>query len=117
MGRVAVKFQIPISEDAEIGNGGSHPSFRWDALRTALYREFGGWTKGEQTAGVWRSEKTGQPVHDVSRSFEVDVEEERLDELRGLLRAACKTFVQQCIRMVVRGEAEYLQGGPEDPML
>jgi uncharacterized protein YaaQ len=82
-----------------------------------LYQAFDGWTKGERVEGAWRSATTGNPVYDTSRVFQVDVDEERLDELRGLLRRACKTFVQQCLRVIVRGEVEYLEGGDDDQPL
>ena len=40
-----------------------------------------------------------------------------IDELRTVLRSACLTFVQQSIRVVIRGEVEYLEGGPTDQPL
>jgi hypothetical protein len=49
--------------------------------------------------------------------FQVDVEHERLEEVRLLLRQACLTFVQQTVRAVIDGRPEYLTPGPEDEPL
>ena len=117
MARVVVAFQIPLREDEEIGQGSLHPPFRWKALMDTLYVSFDGWTEVGEWPGVWKSEKTGAAVHDVSRAFQVDVDEARLDEIRALLRRACKTFVQQSLRVIIRGESEYLEGGPDDEPL
>lgn len=114
---LVVTFLIPIREDSEIGSGRLHGPHRWKALENAIYKAFGGVTGRDRTSGLWRSPKTGNPVRDVSRVFEVDVPEDRLDAVRALLRRAYKTFVQQTIRVVIRGEADYISGGPDDEPL
>ena len=66
---------------------------------------------------MWIDPQTKKPVQDTSRVFEVDVDENRLDEMRSLLRRACHTFVQQCIRVEILGRAEYIEGDPDDEPL
>jgi hypothetical protein len=83
-------------------------------LQDALETTFGGWTRPHgELDGVWMDSHTRAPVQDTSRVFEVDVEEERLDEMRCLLRRAYHTFVQQSIRAEILGRAEYIEGGPD----
>lgn len=114
---IVVIFQIPIREDDDKGSGKLHPPFRWRALHDALYTNFGGWTRGGTVQGVWRDPEKNRPVHDKSRTYEVDVPEERLDEIKGLLRRACLTFVQKCIRVKIDGKALYLSEEPHDESL
>jgi hypothetical protein len=113
MSLVVVTFQIPITEDKTVGSGAPHSPFRWKTLQDALYEQFGGWTSlPGRTAGVWKDRKTGKPVRDRCRLFQVDLEENRVDELREILRRACLTFVQQEIRAIVDGKPEYLGASP-----
>jgi hypothetical protein len=113
--RVVVTFLIPVREDPVIGSGELHPPFRWKAPQDAVQQSFGGWTApSAEVHGVWIDPQTNVPVHDTSRVFEVDVDENRLDEIRSLLRRACGTFVQQSIRVVILGKAEYIGRGPDD---
>ena len=117
MGLVVVTFQIPLTEDREIGRRTRHPPFRWKALQDALHDQFGGRTEIGKWPGNWRSSGSHKATRDTSRAFQVDVPEERLEEVRALLRRASKTFVQRAIRVIIKGEAEYLEGGPDDPPL
>lgn len=115
MNRIAVRFLIPIREDPVIGTGRKHPAFRWKSLERALRESFGGWTKWDSLVrGVWIDPGTGCPVADESWTYEVDVDEARLEEIRYFLRRACRTFAQQCIRTVILGRVEYVEGGPCD---
>jgi hypothetical protein len=116
--RVVVKFLIPTREDSKLGSGKLHPPFRWKALQDALTTRFGGWTtSGAEARGVWVDPDTNEPVEDTSRVFEVDVDESRLDEIRALLRRACRTFVQKCVRVEILGRPEYIEGVPDDEPL
>lgn len=118
MARLVVQFLIPVREDSEIARGELHPPFRWKALEDAIERAFGGWTThAGQVRGVWVDPDTGTPVHDISRVYEVDVDEERIEETRLLLRRACRTFAQKCIRVVIRGYVEYLEPQSHDEPL
>ena len=118
MDRIVVTFLVPVREDSVIGNGQLHPPFRWKALQDALTQSFDGFTMPSgKVQGVWIDPKTSKPVKDTSREFQVDVDEGRLDEVRALVRRACRTFAQQCIRVVILGRAEYVAGGPNDEPL
>ena len=116
MALVEVTFQIPLKEDETIGTGTRHTPIRWRALLDVLYQEFSGWTDAGKTRGMW-ADAAGKPVFDKCRVFKVDVPEERLGEMRMLLRRACHTFAQQCIRAVIRGESEYIAREPDDEPL
>ncbi len=115
---VVVIFQIPIREDADKGSGKLHPPFRWNLLLNALYERYGGWTRqADIKEGMWRDEKS-RPVHDkTQRSYKVDVPQERLDEIKALLARACNTFMQNAIRVEIRGEAHYVSEAPNDEQL
>jgi hypothetical protein len=113
MSLMVVTFQIPITEDKTVGSGAKHSAFRWRALQNALYERFGGWTRlSGETTGVWKDSKTGKPVRDRCRVFQVDLERDHIEELREILRRACLTFVQQVIRAIVDGRPEYLGASP-----
>jgi hypothetical protein len=56
-------------------------------------------------------------VEDLSRRYTVAIPEERLDELRTLLRRAGNSFDQRAIYLEVAGYAELLEVGPEDGFL
>lgn len=114
---VVVRFQIPICEDEKVGTGAKHSISRWKTLQDALEENFGGWSKFGSSEGGWKDPERGIVVHDKCRVFEVDVAEGRLDELRALLRRACLTFCQKCIRAVILGRAEYIYGGPDNEPL
>ena len=68
--------------------------------------------------GAEPSNVRGAVVREWSRVYEVDVSPDHLDTVRAVLRRACVTFAQKCVRIVVRGEAEYVQEGETDgPLL
>jgi hypothetical protein len=56
-------------------------------------------------------------VEDLSRKYTVAVPEDRLDEIRSLLRRAGNTFDQRVMYLEVAGYAELLQVRPEDGFL
>lgn len=118
MSRIVVTFLIPLREDPGIGNGQLHPPFRFIALQDALTESFDGWSMHTgEVEGQWTNPKSGKTVLDKSRMFEVDVDEERIEEIRSILRRACHTFVQQTIRVVILGRADYIEGGQDDEPL
>jgi hypothetical protein len=95
-------------------------------LQDALLRTFGALTgpeavlyyrSSEAVPGAWRPEQGGEPVEDSSRRYTVAVPEERVDELRALLRRAGNSFDQRVIYLEVGGYAELLEVRPEDGFL
>jgi hypothetical protein len=120
-----VWFQVPLREDADKrfrdreGRprrasrkqvvGPLHQPFRWRLLEDTLTRTFGGWTREADVEGEWFDDEQGQAVRERSRVYSVDVPDDRLDELVALLRRACVTFVQKCIRLVVAGRTRLIR--------
>lgn len=105
-------FLIPLRRDAEISDGELHAPQAWQWLRNELYSRFDGWTIAPGIyEGAWKNARTRQPIHDQTRRFIVALAEERVAELRQLLRDACEQFDQQCIYLSVAGEVEFV--GPE----
>ena len=113
-----IRFQIPLRGNPKLGSGMEHGSFRWQLLKNALIATFGvGATWPPNVSGIWQDPETGEIEEEESSVFLIDVEEGRLEEIRRILRRACRTFEQKAIRMVVRGEVEYLEARPNDPPL
>ena len=67
--------------------------------------------------GAWSPGAGQEPVEDLSRKYTVAVPEDRLDEIRSLLRRAGNTFDQRVMYLEVAGYAELLQVRPEDGFL
>lgn len=135
MDPLSVWFQVPLREDGDKRRraressrrtrnrragpplGPLHPPFRWKALEDSLTRTFGGWTREPDVEGEWFDDEQGKAVRERSRAYTVDVPDDRLDELEALLRRACVTFVQKCIRMVVNGRARLIrEESNEEPL-
>ena len=57
-------------------------------------------------SGAYRDPDTGERVNDESRRFIVALPEERVDELKALLRTACEVFQQKCIYLSIAGSVE-----------
>ena len=109
MARVAVHFLVPHFEDKSLGEGKLHPPFRWIRLQGELEQLFEGWSiLSESVRGAWIEPSTGRRVEDISTEYVVDVDESRLQELRDLMRQVAADFCQQVIRVVIRGEVEYI---------
>ena len=116
-GKIEVEFLIPLTEDKGLGDGSKHGPFRWKALQDALEAHFGGWTNAGIQRGAWIDPDTQQRTRDSSRAFKVDVPGDQLAELRQLVRSACRTFVQKCIRVVILGRVEYIKARGNDKPL
>lgn len=56
-------------------------------------------------------------IEDESRLYRVSVPEDRVDELRSLLRKVANSFDQQTIYLSVRGYVEFVTPRPEDSFL
>ena len=118
MPRAEITFLIPLRENPRIGEGALHPQIRWELLKDALFSAFGvGATWPPDVRGIWEEPETGEIVEGESKVFQIDVDDDRLEDLRSILRRACRTFCQRSIRVVIRGEVEYLEAGPDDPPL
>lgn len=115
--KVQVVFQVPLKEDAEAGNGEEHPPFRWRLLQDQMTKLFDGWTEQPGWTGEWARPGTGEIVNEPSRVFQIDAKENSLDDAKGFLRRVCVTFGQECIRAIILGYAEYIEGGPDDEHL
>lgn len=60
------------------------------------------------------TDQHGRTVHDESWRYFIALPEERIDELRALLRRACNTFDQEAIYLSVAGRVELVVGRSED---
>ena len=109
---VETRFLVPIHEDKQVGNGSLHPPFRWEWLQTYLYDHFDGYTLALGLyRGVWRS-PSGKKVSDLSRTYIVAIDTERVDELKVFLREVAQEFRQQSLYFSVAGEVEFIEGIP-----
>jgi hypothetical protein len=109
---VECSFLIPVRRDADLSDGDLHSIDAWNWLRDQLYDWFAGHTLAPGLyAGVYKDPDTGRPVSDQSRRYIVAVPEDRIDDLRDLLRAACEHFAQKCIYLSIAGRVEFV--GPE----
>lgn len=116
-------FLIPVVRDSDRK---PHPSIVWRLLQDALLRTFGGATgpeeviyyrKADPVKGAWSPGANEAPIEDRSRKYTVAIPEDRVDDLRGLLRKAGNSFDQQVIHLEVAGYAETLNVRPEDGFL
>jgi hypothetical protein len=113
---VECSFFIPVRRDANLGDGDLQSTEAWRWLRRELYTLFAGQTLAPGLyAGVYKDPDSGQPVSDQSRRYIVAVPEERVDQLRELLRIACEHFVQKCIYLSVDGRVEFIGPEPDEP--
>jgi hypothetical protein len=105
-------FLIPHRRDAHLSDGDLHGIEAWHWLDEELVKRFGGRTLAPGFyAGVYTDPDTGQSVPDQSRRYIVAVPEDRVDDVRHLLREACELFWQKCIYLSVAGRVEFI--GPE----
>ncbi len=123
MSFVECSFLIPVTRDS---NHLHHQPLAWRLLKQALFRHFGGWSgpekvfvfrKQELVPGGWMPEGGSEPISDDSQRYTVSLPEDRLDELRALLRKAANTFDQQVIYVSVRGYVEFVEPGTGDGSL
>jgi hypothetical protein len=104
---------IPICRDPNLGDGKSHRKKVWVWLEDELVA-FGGATRAPHLYQGWYLDAdTGEQVHDRSRKYFVALPRARVEELRTLLRKACREFCQKCIYLSVAGRVE-LVGGEDD---
>ncbi len=120
---VECSFLIPVLRDSDRQ---LHSPLMWRLLQDALHRGFGGRTgpqrvfafrSAELVPGGWIPEGDQQAIEDESRLYKVSVREDRLDELRLLLRRVASSFDQQAIYLSIRGYVEYLEPSEADGLL
>lgn len=115
--KVSLTFQVPLTEDKEAGNGEPHPPFRWILLQNEMEVRFGGWSEQDEWTGAWRRPESEEVIREASRVFQVDVEESRQEDAREFIRRVCVTFGQHTVRVLIKGYAEYIEGGSNDEPL
>jgi hypothetical protein len=117
------EFLIPVARDSDRK---PHPPVVWRLLEEELQRTFGGHTGPrrvmgfmsiELVPGSWTPAGTEERISDESRLYSVIVAENRVDELRSLLRRAANSFDQRTMLLIVAGIGEYLDARPEDGFL
>ncbi len=120
---VECSFLIPVVRDSDHR---PHPAVAWRLLKEALLRRFGGWSGPERVTvfrsselvpGGWTPERDSEPIQDESRRYTIGLSEDRLDELRAVLRRAARSFDQQAVYLSVRGYVEFVTPGPDDRSL
>jgi hypothetical protein len=120
---VECSFLIPTVRDSD---GTPHAVMAWSLLKDTLLRHFGGWSGPERVTvfhssklvpGGWKPAPDSEPIRDESKRYTISLPSDRLDELRGVLRKAARTFDQQTIYLSVRGYVEFVTPGPDDGFL
>jgi hypothetical protein len=101
--KVVCWFQVPLTPD---GSTSLHPNERWTALEKTLLSRFGGLTRGPDVFGAWL-DPSKNVVSEASRTYEVDVDENRLPEIRSLLSGVCSSFGQRILRSKIQDRAVY----------
>lgn len=102
-------FLIPICRDANLSDGLPHASEIWEWLYDELVVRFQGVTFSPLIyRGTYLEPDTAERVSDESKKYTVAIEESRVDELRGLLTAACVFFEQKCIYLSIGGHVEFV---------
>ena len=120
---VECSFLVPIVGDSDRR---AHTPLTWRLLHDGLHRKFGGRTgpsrvfafrSAEIVPGGWSPDDGAETIEDESRLYKVSVPEDRLDELRALLRKAANSFDQQVVYLSIRGFVEFVEPGAEDAFL
>ena len=116
-------FLVPVVRDSDRR---PHPPILWRLLQDALLKRFGALSGPETVVyyrqatavpGAWSPGAGQGPVEDLSRKYTVAIPDDRLDELRALLRRAGNSFDQRAMYLEVAGYAELLEVRPEDGFL
>lgn len=121
--RPVCAFLVPVVRDSDRR---PHSVPLWPILQDALVDLFGA-VSGPETVllhrrlklvhGVWRSDREGDLVEDRSRRYSIAIPEDRVDELRALLRRVGNSFDQRVMYLEVAGYAELLEVNPDDGVL
>ncbi|MFM9961424.1 MAG: hypothetical protein ACKV2Q_09375 [Planctomycetaceae bacterium] len=107
---IECSFFVPIRRDANLSDGELHSTDAWEWLDDELFDRFAGRTIAPGLYdGFYRDPDTQERVADESRKFIVAVADDRIDELRDLLVAACVKFQQKCIYLSAAGAVEFIE--------
>lgn len=103
-------FLIPVRGDDGLSSGELHSAMEWEWLEDQLWQKFGAGTEAPGLyTGFYPDPDTGERVSDESRRYIVALADDRLDDLRDLLRECCDVFSQKCIYLSIAGEVEFIQ--------
>jgi len=107
---VECSFLIPVLRDNALSDGTEHSTEQWEWLTSELWDRFGGATESPGLySGFYTDPDTGEKVTDESRRFTVAVSEQRLEDVRDLMREACQIFCQKCIYLSIAGKVEFIE--------
>lgn len=96
-------FLVPITEQFH--------QARIPIVRKMLLETFGGFSQDSQAVhGVWKN-PAGLVISDVSYRFVCAVSEDRVEELRDIVRKLCAAFSQECMYFNVAGCVEFVDRG------
>jgi len=118
-------MRVPGSSGAGLGSE-APPARLWRLLQDALLSTFGAVTGPEAVAyyrnpvavrGAWSPGAGRELVEDLSRKYTVAVPEDRVEELRAILRQAGNSFDQRVMYLEVAGYAELLEVRAADGFL
>lgn len=97
---VECAFLVPQTEASHLG--------KLPIVRKMLLRAFGGFTQeGQALSGVWKN-PAGQVISDILVRFVCAVPDDRVVELRDIVRKLCAAFNQECIYFSVAGRVEFI---------
>ena len=97
-----------------MSDGRPHLPATWAWLEHELI-DLGGLSRDPDREGCYHDRDTGEVVWDRSRHYVVALPRTQVDELRRLLRQACRKFRQKCIYLSVTGKVEFVEGASDAP--
>ena len=102
---VLCEFLMPIVRN---GNRQEHEAWVCEALHSALYERFGGYTVASTVySGTYR-DASGECINDVSRMYKVALAPSQLGIMREILKHTAKVFDQESVFLSVQGNVEFV---------
>jgi hypothetical protein len=101
---------IPVRRDRILSDGKPHARKTWAWLERELFAFEGATWSDKPYPGFYLDPDTGEQVRDRSYKYVVAIPRARVDELRELLRRACRQFQQKAIYLSVAGHVEFVTG-------
>lgn len=119
---VQCEFFVPIVRNSDKK---PHPPSAWNALGKEIRHVFPAGHSGPETfyrgdsvvPGEYADAPDEPPIQDSSRRYLIAVPEEKIDDLRTLLRKAANTFDQLAMYLAVRGNVEFVTATEDDGYL